>query len=287
MASVYPPIIGKIRSKGLPANTGDTWVTSMTNMIQKCLFYYQGLKLFQDKIKNELDECDGPNPKHYDKLFVTILDVIVKREWQVVQHMEAITFQLASYANNEAQMNQVMDSWVIFLRYETSKFISSTIFQVIPFEIKPRSTDSYKKFIYRRVPVKTDELNDMTKKYPLRLKHQVNIQIPKQTAEECIVVFLDICSANIADHIIDADIYNEAFEYFVDEVEIIIHVLDNKDAPIEEVCAESEEEEKTEEVEDSSEGSDKDLYIGSTNCVQCKKTYAGNGLLTWWIGQNS
>ena len=85
----------------------------------------------------------------------------------------------------------------------------------------------------------------------------------KKTTEECIVVFLDICSANIADHIIDADIYNEAFAYFVDEVERIIQVLDDKATPIEEVFSESEEEEKMKEVEDSSEGSDKDLYTGS------------------------
>ena len=30
--------------------------------------------------------------------------------------------------------------------------------------------------------------------------------VPKQTPEECIVMFLDICSDNISDHIIDADI---------------------------------------------------------------------------------
>ena len=64
------------------------------------------------------------------------------------------------------------------------------------------------------------------------LKHQVQIRLPKKTAEECIVVFLDICSANIADHIIDADIYHEAFAYVVDEVEIIMEVLDDEAAPI-------------------------------------------------------
>ena len=125
--------------------------------------------------------------------------------------MEAITFQLASYANNEAQTNRMMASWLIFLQHETSMFIFSARFQVIPFERKTRSTDSYKKFIFRRVQVKTDEINDITKKCLLRLKHQVKIWLPKQMAEECIFVFLDICSANIADHIIDADIYDEVF----------------------------------------------------------------------------
>ena len=62
------------------------------------------------------------------------------------------------------------------------------------------------------------ELNDMTQKCLLRLKHQVQIRILKQTDEECIIVFLDILSANIVDNIIDADIYHEAFAYFVDEV---------------------------------------------------------------------
>ena len=59
--------------------------------------------------------------------------------------------------------------------------------------------------------MKTDELNDMTKKCLLRLKHQVKIRLPKKTAEECIVVLLNIHSANIADHIIDADINDELF----------------------------------------------------------------------------
>ena len=72
-------------------------------------------QFFRENIKIELDKCDGPNPKHDDKLFVTIFDAILKREWQAVQQMEAITFQLAIYANNEAQMNQVMASWIIFL----------------------------------------------------------------------------------------------------------------------------------------------------------------------------
>ena len=53
------------------------------------------------------------------------------------------------------------------------------------------------------------------------------------------VMFLDIRSANIADHIIDADIYHEAFAYFVGEVERIMQVLGDKAAPIEELCAES------------------------------------------------
>ena len=65
--------------------------------------------------------------------------------------MEAITFQLASYANNEAKMNGVVAYWIILLQHETYKFISSNIFQVIPFEKKLRSTDSYKTFICRRV----------------------------------------------------------------------------------------------------------------------------------------
>ena len=86
-----------------------------TKMFQKCLFYYHGLKLFRDKIKSELDECGGPNPKHDDNLFVTIFDAILKRELQTVQQMEAITFQLDSYSNNEAQTNRVMASWVISL----------------------------------------------------------------------------------------------------------------------------------------------------------------------------
>ena len=68
------------------------------------------------------------------------------------------------------------------------------------------------------MPVKKNELDDMTKTCLLRLKHQVNIRLPKQSSEECIVVLLDIRSANISDHIIDADIYYEAFVYFVDEV---------------------------------------------------------------------
>ena len=48
-------------------------MTSMENMFQQCLFYYHGLKLFWENIKSELDECDGPNPKHDDKLFVLFL----------------------------------------------------------------------------------------------------------------------------------------------------------------------------------------------------------------------
>ena len=92
--------------------------------------------------------------------------------------------------------------------------------------------------------MKTDEVNDMTKNCILRLKHQVKICLPKKTAEECIVVFLDIHRANIADHIIDADIYDEAFAYFVYEVEIIIQVLEEDATPIEDFFSESEEEEK-------------------------------------------
>ena len=51
--------------------------------------------------------------------------------------METITFRLAGYAKNGAQMNRVMASWIIFIWHETSKFISSTRFQVITFEKKP------------------------------------------------------------------------------------------------------------------------------------------------------
>ena len=64
----------------------------MTKMFHQCLFYYHGLKNFRENIKSELDKCDGPNPKHDDELFVTIFDVILKREWQAVQQMKAITF---------------------------------------------------------------------------------------------------------------------------------------------------------------------------------------------------
>ena len=133
-------------------------------MFQQCLLYYHGLKLYRDRIKIELDECDGPNPKHDGKLFVNIFDAILKRGWQAVQQMEATTSQLASYDNNEARMNRVMASWIISLRHETYNFIYSTIFHVIPFERKPCSIDSYKKSIRRRVPVKTDEIHETNKK---------------------------------------------------------------------------------------------------------------------------
>ena len=59
-------------------------------------------------------------------------------------------------------------------------------------------------------------------------------------------MFLNICSANIADHIIDADIYDDAFAYFVDEVERIIQVLDDEATPIKYFFSESDEEEKNE-----------------------------------------
>ena len=122
-------------------------------------------------------------------------------------------------------MNRVMSYWIIYLQHETSKFISSARFQVIPFERNPCSTGSLKKLICRRFYVKTYELNDMTQKCLLRLKHQVKIRVPKQTAEYFIFVFLDIRSANIADHIIDADIYHEAFTYFVVYVKRIMEVF--------------------------------------------------------------
>ena len=62
----------------------------------------------------------------------------------------------------------------------------------------------------------------MNQIFLLIMKHQMQIRLPKQTAEECIFVFLNIYSANIADHIIDANIYYEASLYFVDEVERIM-----------------------------------------------------------------
>ena len=166
-----------------PANPGDTRVKNTTKIFQKCLLNYHGLKLFRDNIKSELDKCDGPNPKHDDKLVVTIFDAIFKREWQEVKQMEAITFQLASYDNNKSQMNWVMVSWIISPWHETSKFISSTRFQVIPFEKKPRSTDSYKKLICRRVQVKADELNETTQICLLHLNNQVQTRFLKQLAE--------------------------------------------------------------------------------------------------------
>ena len=83
-------------------------------MFKQCFFYYHGLKLFRDKIKRGLDECDGSNPKH-DELFVTIFDAISKREWQAVHQMESITFQFVSDANNEAQTKRVMASWIVFI----------------------------------------------------------------------------------------------------------------------------------------------------------------------------
>ena len=94
--------------------------------------------------------------------------------------------------------------------------------------------------------MKTDELNDMTPTCLLSLKHQVQIRLPKQTAEECISMFLNIISAKIVDHIIDVGLYHEEFKYFVDEVEIIMEVLDNEASPIKEVCVGLEEEEKME-----------------------------------------
>ena len=46
-------------------------------------------------------------------------------------------------------------------------------------------------------------------------------------------MFLNIHSANIADHIIDTDIYHEVLAYFVDEVERLRGALENKADPIE------------------------------------------------------
>ena len=79
----------------------------------------------------------------------------------------------------------------------------------------------------------------------------------------------------------------------MDEVERIIQVLDDEATPIEEIFSESEEEEKMKGVEDIYDGSDEYLYTGSqiirrpSSTVSNAKKCAGNGLLTWWIGQNS
>ena len=116
--------------------------------------------------------------------------------------------------------------------------------------------------------MKTYELNDITQRRLLQMMHQVHIRIPKKTVEECIIVSLNVRSDNITDHIIDADIYHEAFADFMDEVERMMEVLDNEATLIEKVCIESEEEEKKEKVEDSSEGSDEDLYTGSRIVLQ-------------------
>ena len=67
----------------------------------------------------------------------------------------------------------------------------------------------------------------------------MQIRLPTQTAEECIVVFPDICSASITKHIIGVDIYYEAFACFLDEVEIIMEVLDDEAVSIKELCIES------------------------------------------------
>ena len=72
-----------------------------------------------------------------------------------------------------------------------------------------------------------------------------------------------------------------------------MEVLDDKAAPIEEVCVESEEEEKMKEVKDSLEESDEDLYKGSRivqrppPTVSNTKKCARNGLITWWIEKKS
>ena len=65
--------------QGLPDTPGDTRVKIMTKMSKNCLLYYYGLKLSWYKIRIDLDEYDGPNPKHNDKVLVTIFDAILKR----------------------------------------------------------------------------------------------------------------------------------------------------------------------------------------------------------------
>ena len=54
----------------------------------------------------------------------------------------------------------------------------------------------------------------MTQNFLLRLKHQLQIRILKQTAEDYKVVFLDICSANIVDYIITAQLIHDALPIF-------------------------------------------------------------------------
>ena len=52
----------------------------MNRVMASCFFYYYNLKLFRGNIKIDLDECGGPNPKHDDRLFVTISGATLKRE---------------------------------------------------------------------------------------------------------------------------------------------------------------------------------------------------------------
>ena len=104
-------------------------------------------------------------------------------------------------------------------------------------------------------------------------------------------MFLNICSSDIADHIIDADIYDEAFAYFVDEVEIIIQVLEEDATPIEYFFSESGEEEKLNKLKIVLKEATR-IYIQGHECSDdlnqlcpTPKKCARDGLLTWWIGK--
>ena len=59
--------------QGPPANPVCTRVKITSKMFQQLLFYYYGLKLFWDKIKSDLDEFDGPNTNHDDKMLSLFL----------------------------------------------------------------------------------------------------------------------------------------------------------------------------------------------------------------------
>ena len=127
-------------------------------------------------------------------------------------------------------MSRIMAPWIQYMRKKCIVILCKAFFQVLMYHEQPKAATTYKDFKLYRSYIRFSECSDDSKKCRVRIIRQVEAYLPSQTVLTVLVIFLDIWSAAVSKTIIDTEIYDKDFDYFVKQVlEVRKKIAQNKE----------------------------------------------------------
>ena len=112
----------------------------------------------------------------------------------------------------EAQMSHIMDPWIHYMHEKVHEILHKEFVQVLIYRERPKAATTYKDFKLSRRSYCFSECYDYSKRWRVHLMKQVESHLPSETILTVLYVLLEIWPAEVANTIIDTEIYDKAFE---------------------------------------------------------------------------
>jgi hypothetical protein len=128
-------------------------------------------------------------------------------------------------------MNTIMAPFTALLRKRIKKFAECSTYLVMNYKEKPEADATFSSINNERVERLRSSFGICADKCLSRTKEQLDKRFPPQDIESVLVIFLDPRTAPYAYKMIEKDLYQNAWNFFIQKVEETTKLIELRDSP--------------------------------------------------------